>query len=150
VRVLAENSFPNRRSFTNFRRPSQFEKYVQACMDNNGGVIDNDEDAVKQRLSSAIRRNVGTFSDPTKATDDLSTFANLNEGRLYKMLKTCFDLSSDLKLLVKSMVCSYSSSGEICRLLCFLRQSSTNASHLPLPRWCLRSPILLDAGLHGS
>ena len=44
------------------------------------------------------------FPDPQKATDDFKSFAKVNEGRLYKLLKTCMDLQTDLKNLVKSTV----------------------------------------------
>lgn len=36
--------------------------------------------------------------------EDLHAFAKLNEGRLYKLLKTCMDIQVDLKSLVKSTV----------------------------------------------
>lgn len=45
-----------------------------------------------------------SFSDQQKTVDDLLTFAKLNEGRLYKLLKTCMDTQTDLKILVKSSV----------------------------------------------
>ena len=32
-------------------------------------------------------------------------FAKLNEGRLYSLFKTCIDVQTDLKTLVKSTVC---------------------------------------------
>lgn len=35
----------------------------------------------------------------------MQAFAKLNEGRLYKLLKTCMDIQTDLKGLVKSYVC---------------------------------------------
>ena len=38
--------------------------------------------------------------------EDLHAFAKLNEGRLYKLLKTCMDTQVDLKSLVKSTVSS--------------------------------------------
>lgn len=44
------------------------------------------------------------FPDPQKVTDDLQTFAKLNESRLYKLLKTCMDSQTDLKGLVKASV----------------------------------------------
>ena len=44
------------------------------------------------------------YGDPQKAVEDLQTFAKLNEQRLYKLLKTCQDIHSDLKTLVKAYV----------------------------------------------
>jgi hypothetical protein len=50
---------------------------------------------------------LGAFPDPQKASDDLNTFAKLNEARLYKLAKTCMDPQTDLKNLVKATVRSY-------------------------------------------
>ncbi|KZT00644.1 uncharacterized protein LAESUDRAFT_687811 [Laetiporus sulphureus 93-53] len=78
------------------------DRYVQACIDHNGGVIDNDEDEITQKLRVSIKRVAATFPDPQKATEDMHTFAKLNEGRLYKLLKTCMDTQVDLRSLVRS------------------------------------------------
>lgn len=48
------------------------------------------------------------FPDPQKATDDLQTFAKMNEKRLYKLLKTAMDPQTDLKTLVKTTVSLHS------------------------------------------
>ncbi|OBZ77502.1 Sister chromatid cohesion protein pds5 [Grifola frondosa] len=63
---------------------------------------DENEDAVADRLNNVTKMIAAHFSDPQKATDDLKTFANANEGRLYKLLKTCMDPQTDLKGLVKA------------------------------------------------
>ncbi|KAH8116096.1 armadillo-type protein [Phellopilus nigrolimitatus] len=84
------------------QRPSHFERYLQYCIDNNGGIIDADEDMVKKRLAAAIRMLSTLFPDPQKAAEDLQTFAKVNEQRLYKLLKTCMDPQTDLKGLVKA------------------------------------------------
>ncbi|KAH9928578.1 armadillo-type protein [Amylocystis lapponica] len=83
-------------------RPTLYEKYLQCCIDNNGGIIDDDEEAVAEKLNFTIKRLAAQFPDPQKAAEDLSTFAKLNEGRLYKLLKTATDTQVDLKVLVKS------------------------------------------------
>ena len=44
--------------------------------------------------------------DPPKFAADLQAFAKLNEQRLYKLMKTCMDVQTDLKGLVKAMVSS--------------------------------------------
>ena len=49
-------------------------------------------------------RDLASFPDPQKAGEDLQTFAQKNEGRLYKLLKTCMDVQTDLKNLVKARV----------------------------------------------
>ncbi len=44
------------------------------------------------------------YSSDTKASEDLHAFAKLNENRLYKLLKTCFNPQADLKSIAKSSV----------------------------------------------
>ncbi|KAI6134781.1 armadillo-type protein [Pisolithus croceorrhizus] len=83
-------------------RPTAYEHFLQTCIQNNGGVIDEDEEAVKRKLGSIIRHLSKHFPDPHKATEDLQAFAKANENRLYKLLKTCMDLQSDLKSIVKA------------------------------------------------
>ena len=91
-----------------------------------GGIIDEDEENVKRKLASVIRRASGVFTlllcidlvfvlvlinhsasfpDAQKAAEDMQSFARMNEQRLYKLMKTCMDPQTDLKGLVKSMVC---------------------------------------------
>lgn len=87
-----------------------------------GGVIDENEAQVTQRLAALVNHlaskfddhlpqcacfstfATATFPDPMKARDDLNAFAKLNESRLYKLLKTCMDVQTDLKGLVKATV----------------------------------------------
>ncbi|KAG1732950.1 armadillo-type protein [Suillus lakei] len=83
-------------------RPSPYELYLQSCVQHNGGVIDEDEDVVKQRLNNVIRHISRQFGDPQKAAEDLHAFARANENRSYKLLKTCLDTQTDLKGLVKA------------------------------------------------
>ena len=45
-----------------------------------------------------------TFSDPMKASEDLHSFAKLNENRLYKLMKTSIDPQSDIKSVIKATV----------------------------------------------
>ncbi|KAF9235796.1 armadillo-type protein [Melanogaster broomeanus] len=83
-------------------RPTVYDHFLQACIQNNGGVIDENEESVIQRLSAVIKHLSRQFPDPQKAADDLQTFARANENRLYKLLKTCMDPQSDLKSIVKA------------------------------------------------
>ena len=47
---------------------------------------------------------VVSFPDTQKAAEDMQAFAKANEGRLYKLFKTCTDPQTDLKGLVKATV----------------------------------------------
>ncbi|KAJ7695426.1 cohesin-associated protein Pds5 [Mycena rosella] len=83
-------------------RPTIFEHFVESCILNNGGVIDENEEAITAKLSTVIKYISGGHPEPHKASEDLYAFAKLNEQRLYKLLKTCMDLQTDLKGLVKA------------------------------------------------
>ncbi|KAF7323824.1 hypothetical protein MKEN_00603700 [Mycena kentingensis (nom. inval.)] len=82
--------------------PTVFEIFVDACIANNGGVIDENEELVKRRLTEIIRHIGSACLDPARAVEDLNAFAKLNEQRLYKLLRTCADPQTDLKGLVKA------------------------------------------------
>ncbi|GLB39171.1 putative cohesin-associated protein pds5 [Lyophyllum shimeji] len=84
-------------------RSTVYEHFLDACIKNNGGIIDEDEDKVTQRLNGLIQYLAhNSFPDPSKAIEDLEAFAKLNESRLYKLLKTCMDPQTDLKGLAKA------------------------------------------------
>lgn len=82
---------------------------------------------------------IATFTDPQRATDDLQTFAKMNEKRLYKLLRTVMDPQTDLKTLVKTTVSLPSfapprSGNDVSCLLCgFYRTKSSNESMPPHP-----------------
>ncbi|EIN08867.1 hypothetical protein PUNSTDRAFT_67344 [Punctularia strigosozonata HHB-11173 SS5] len=104
MRFLDDKGIKSMINFTGIKhsRPTVYEGFLQACIENNGGVIDEDEEKVVKKLANIIKRISGTFPDTQKAADDLHTFAKLNEGRLYKHLKACMDPQTDLKGLVKA------------------------------------------------
>ncbi|KAL0574121.1 Sister chromatid cohesion protein pds5 [Marasmius crinis-equi] len=104
ILYLPEKSMTQLLSLANLRnaRPTSYEAYVNACVQNNGGVIDENEELVKKRLEGMIRVVSSSFPDPSKAAEDLRAFASLNESRLYKLLKTCMDVQTDLKGLIKA------------------------------------------------
>ncbi|KAF8899783.1 armadillo-type protein [Gymnopilus junonius] len=83
-------------------RPNPFDFWLDACIKNNGGVIDEDEEAVVRKLKATTQHLAAMFPDPVKASEDLQAFAKLNENRLYKLLKICMSPQTDVKTLVKS------------------------------------------------
>ncbi|TCD68846.1 hypothetical protein EIP91_009560 [Steccherinum ochraceum] len=119
--------------------PTSFERYVDCCIKNNGGIIDEDEDKVVRQLNEIIKRLAGSFLDPVKASEDLHAFADMNESRLYKLLKSCMDPQTDLKTLVKSSSeflkrIEQSSSTTVGTMSAFLRRASlrfVNQSSIP-------------------
>ncbi|KAJ7160887.1 armadillo-type protein [Mycena filopes] len=89
-------------SYLRRTRPTIFEHFVESCIANNGGVIDENEEAITGKLSNVIKYISASSPDPHKTAEDLNAFAKLNEQRLYKLLKTCMDLQTDLKGIVKA------------------------------------------------
>ncbi|KAF9443853.1 ARM repeat-containing protein [Macrolepiota fuliginosa MF-IS2] len=84
-------------------RPGLCDKYLDACVRYNGGVIDDDEEQVTQTLNVYVQTLTSwIYANDHKASEDLHTFAKMNENRLYKLLKTCFNPQSDIKTLAKS------------------------------------------------
>ncbi|KAG7091856.1 hypothetical protein E1B28_008258 [Marasmius oreades] len=138
-------------TLTNIRdiRPTSYEAFISACVQNNGGVIDENEDIVKKRLDGMTRVVAGSFPDPVKAAEDLRTFAKLNESRLYKVLRTCMDVQIDLKGLVKA-------TSEFTRRLEQVSSSLLPTMSIFLRRASLRIvnrssiPTLLKAVQHGK
>ncbi|GJE86522.1 hypothetical protein PsYK624_026020 [Phanerochaete sordida] len=120
-------------------RPTMFERFVESCIANNGGIIDEDEEKIVFALKQDIKRLAATFPDPQKATEDLEAFAKMNEGRLYRLLKTCMDLQTDLKTLVKSQTeflkrLDQSGSGLVQTMTTLVRRASlhiVNQSSIP-------------------
>ncbi|KLO11387.1 ARM repeat-containing protein [Schizopora paradoxa] len=120
-------------------RPSIFDRYIEACIQHNGGVIDENEAGVKRNLSMTIKQISSLFHNPQTAADDLQTFANINEQRLYKLLSTCIDAQTDLKALVKALGeftrrTEQANSSILPTMLAFVRQASlwiVNQSSVP-------------------
>ncbi|KAI0646530.1 armadillo-type protein [Trametes meyenii] len=141
MRYLDEVSINTLYSFSNLKgsRPTLYEKFLNACLEYNGGVMDDDEEAITERLNLAVKAAASQFADPHKAAEDLQSFAKLNEGRLYKLLKTCIDVQTDLKGLVKARSellrrVEQSSSTILGTMSNFLRRSTlhlVNSSSVP-------------------
>ncbi|TFK86665.1 hypothetical protein K466DRAFT_492369 [Polyporus arcularius HHB13444] len=141
MRHLDDVSVNTLYSFSNVKghRPTIFEKFLAVCIEYNGGVIDENEDAVTEKLNVAVKATAAQLPEPAKAAEDLQTFAKLNEGRLYKLLKTCMDVQTDLKGLIKARTeflrrLEQSSSSIVGTMTIFLRRSSlhiVNQSSIP-------------------
>ncbi|KAE9387817.1 cohesin-associated protein Pds5 [Gymnopus androsaceus JB14] len=94
--------------------------FIDACVEYNGGVIDEDDEKVTQKLYKNHRVK---SPDPAKMREDLKAFSNLNEARLYKLLRTCLDVDTDLKGMVKAHV-KQSSSSLVPSMKTLLRQGA--------------------------
>lgn len=104
LRYLSDQSISTLLSLSGLKqiRPNIFDVYLETCIKHNGGIIDEDEDAVKRKLDATIAHLSVLYPDRQKACEDLRAFAKLNENRLYKLTKTCMDPQTDVKALVKA------------------------------------------------
>uniref|UniRef100_A0A0W0GEX7 Cohesin-associated protein pds5 n=2 Tax=Moniliophthora roreri TaxID=221103 RepID=A0A0W0GEX7_MONRR len=82
--------------------PTSYEVYIDTCIANNGGIIDENEELITKRLRGIIQVISAQFPDPIKTSEDLNTFAKNNDKRLYKLLKTACSVDTDLKSLIKA------------------------------------------------
>ncbi|KAG8695138.1 hypothetical protein FRC09_009370, partial [Ceratobasidium sp. 395] len=104
MKYLSGNYISKLLTLTNLKsqRPSLHERFVQCCVDYNGGVVDKNEEEINKNLNAAITLLTGMIPESSKQREDLRAFAKLNESRLYKLLRTCMDPQTDLKTLIKT------------------------------------------------
>ncbi|BEI99615.1 hypothetical protein CcaverHIS631_0406580 [Cutaneotrichosporon cavernicola] len=82
---------------------SPYSAFADACDEFNGGTDESVDKSVKTRLSyivEAISRML--FNDHEKARKDLEAFAEANDKKLYKLLRTMADPQSNLRTIIKS------------------------------------------------
>ena len=87
-----------------FKRPALPDLFLDCCDQYNGGDVAPDKDAnvVRTALATRIRSCASLTADPERAMTDLHAFAKLNDSRIYRLIRTCFDPQTDLKTAVKS------------------------------------------------
>ena len=117
------------------------QAYLQACEDYNGGVVNEDEASIKQKLTRMINELAKFLPDPTKVTADLWKFAKLHDRRSYQLMRFCMAPESDYRLVnngikefTKRQESNTSSAALLDTLLPFLYRISIlfyNQSHVP-------------------
>lgn len=87
-----------------FVRPALPDHFLDCCEQYNGGDVsaDKDSNVVKTAMADRIRRCAALFPDAEKAKTDLHAFAKLNDTRIYRLIRTCFDPQTDLRTAVKA------------------------------------------------
>ncbi|CCF52151.1 hypothetical protein NDA11_006419 [Ustilago hordei] len=87
-----------------YTRPSLPDRFLDCCQEYNGGDVSPDKDStvVKIAMADRIRRAANMFADPERAKTDLHALAKLNDTRIYRLIRTCFDPQTDLKTAVKA------------------------------------------------
>ena len=77
--------------------------FLQRCEDYNGGVMDQNEKAIKNHMSRLIDNFAGQFSDSAKASDCLQKFAKMHDRRSYQLIRFCMAPDSDYRTVVKAI-----------------------------------------------
>ncbi|GAA5921167.1 hypothetical protein JCM3775_004123 [Rhodotorula graminis] len=97
-------AFLNLSRLADRRGGSVWEGYVSACESYNSGIIDDKSqaDVIKGFLKRTIRTISSNMPDPTKASDDLMTFATQNVAQLYRELRALLDPQTDLRAHIKN------------------------------------------------
>lgn len=87
-----------------YARPTLHDKFIDCCEEYNGGDVapNKDSSVVKTAMADRIRRCASLFADPERAKTDLHAFAKLNDSRIYRLIRTCFDPQTDLKTATKA------------------------------------------------
>ena len=73
------------------------ETYIQRCEDYNGGIIEGDEKAIKQRLADLITGIAKHFPEPGNVAAHLWRLAKMHDRRCYKLIQYCMASESDYK-----------------------------------------------------
>ncbi|KAG8757054.1 hypothetical protein FRC14_002423 [Serendipita sp. 396] len=89
-------------SALNHARPTPYHEFVESCLENNGGTINNNEVEVTTRLHRIAKLIASRFPNALKVEEDLIAFAKHHDRRLYKYLKTAMDPQTNLSGLVKA------------------------------------------------
>ncbi|KAF8325800.1 armadillo-type protein [Cantharellus anzutake] len=89
-------------STINAPQPTMEGRFLEACKEYNGGIVDNNEEEVTKKFNAIVTQLSTRFPDRVKAAEDLRNFAKLNESRLYKLLSIALDPQTDMKALVKA------------------------------------------------
>ncbi|POR37911.1 Sister chromatid cohesion protein pds5 [Tolypocladium paradoxum] len=124
-------------------RQPQFAKgvgiFIQQCEAYNGGLIEANEEKVKESLAKTFQWLGASFPDPVRVRSDLQRFAKLNDRRSYQLVKYAIESESDFKTVRRAInelitkIQAGAASGCLDTLIPLLYRSSClmfNRSHL--------------------
>jgi sister-chromatid-cohesion protein PDS5 len=85
-------------------RFSQYlEVYLKHCELYNGGVVEENEEKVKQNLGRVIDVIAPMFPESGRVTEDLWKFAKLHDRRSYQLMRFCTAVDSDYRKVKNSI-----------------------------------------------
>ena len=77
--------------------------YLQRCEAYNGGVMDQNEKAIKDNLTRLINSFAKQLPDSSRAIDILWKFAKMHDRRSYQLIRFCMAPDSDYRTVVKAI-----------------------------------------------
>ncbi|PGH36027.1 sister chromatid cohesion protein PDS5 [[Emmonsia] crescens] len=77
--------------------------YLTACEAYNGGVMDNDEDVTKAKLTKVIDNLAKMLPDQAKVSADLWKFAKMHDRRNYQLIRFAMAAVSDYRTVTKAI-----------------------------------------------
>ncbi|GHJ87283.1 hypothetical protein NliqN6_3685 [Naganishia liquefaciens] len=111
-RLLAVAPAEDSKAFISFMNMSNlpepglrpWEVYLQACIQYNGGVMDDREKEITLMLDQICRFLSMSFDNATEVVSDLKEFATANEKRSYQYMETLLKTDSDVFDIVKAKI----------------------------------------------
>ena len=88
-------------------RQLQLSKYMaaflQRCEDFNGGIMDQNEKAIKENLTRLINSFAKQLPDPVRAAESLWKFAKMHDRRDYQLIRFCMAPESEYRTVTKAI-----------------------------------------------
>ncbi|KAI9780452.1 MAG: hypothetical protein M1839_006726 [Geoglossum umbratile] len=79
------------------------ESFLKKCEEFNGGVMDENEAAIKKQLHNLIDWFAKQLPDSARATADLLKFAKMNDRRNHQLIRFCMAPESDYRTVHKAI-----------------------------------------------
>ncbi|CZT03551.1 related to SPO76 protein [Rhynchosporium agropyri] len=77
--------------------------FLQRCEEFNGGVIEGDAKAVKNKLDSTINWLANLLPDPMRTTQELHKYAKLHDRRSYQLLRFAIAPETEFGIVYKAI-----------------------------------------------
>ncbi|EGE04276.1 bimD protein [Trichophyton equinum CBS 127.97] len=98
----------NRRMYSRFsvstaQNASLHGFYLTACEEYNGGVMDDNEEAVKGKLTRVIDQLSKMLPEASRASADLWKFSKMHDRRSYQLIRFAMAAASDYRIVARAI-----------------------------------------------
>ncbi|EGD89097.1 hypothetical protein H112_04016 [Trichophyton rubrum D6] len=77
--------------------------YLTACEEYNGGVMDDNEEAVKSKLTRVIDQLSKMLPETSRASADLWKFVKMHDRRSYQLIRFAMAAASDYRIVARAI-----------------------------------------------